>query len=232
MANETDHAVATSSSCGRYLIRSLFITVVVFLTLLFSANTRADFQPLTLPELFEKSDLIVLGVIESFDDNNFTLRQTEVYFGNVGSTPIRVKKYMDWPGGLRWSSYRTGQSVLLFLSRPTTDDGIAGEPWRIRGLGGEGEMPIDDRAIFVHGVNLKDFKRQRHQIENSTLYSYRFETRIFTSALKGYLRCYVGATTGKSDESGGTVSRCSDQERLIYRESSRLHWFLAKSKEK
>lgn len=205
---------------------------MAFLMFLFSANTRADFQPLTLPELFETSDLIVLGVIESFDDNNFTLRQTEVYFGNVGSTPIRVKKYVDWPGGLRWSSYRTGQSVLLFLRRSTKDESIADEPWRIRGLGGEGEMPIDDRDIFVHGVNLKDFHRQRHQIENSTLYSYRFETRIFTSALKGYLRCYVGTTIGKSDDSDGAVDRCSDRERLIYRMSSRLHCFLAKSREK
>lgn len=230
MANETDHAVATSSTRVRYVIHSLYLTAAVFFTLLFFTNARADYQPLAVTDLFGGSDLIVLGVIESVDEINFTLRETEIFTGSVANAPLVVKKYRDWPGGRRWDTYRAGQTVLLFLRRPAEDENIAGEFWRIRGVGGEGEMPIEDGAVFAHGVNLEGFQRQKHKVDGSELYSYRFDMSKFTSALKGYLRCYGSPQTITTKDIKEPARQCSESELLSYRITSRLHCYLAKSK--
>src|SRR5690606_35602407 len=115
--------------------------------------------PLTLAALFGESQLIVEGTIDRVDAESFTVRPTEVFAGSIGTAPLRVKKYADWTGGRRWRPYRAGQNVLLFLSKPPTSERAADDHWRIRGLAGEGEMPIADGHVFPHGLYIDRFRR-------------------------------------------------------------------------
>jgi hypothetical protein len=209
-------------------MRSLPLSLAVSLLLLVGINARADYLPIPLSELFGGSELIVLGTIESVGDDSFTLRETEVYAGSIGDAPLQVKKYADWTGGRRWSAYRAGQTVLLFLTKTAAEEKVAGEHWRIRGLGGEGEMPIEGGAIFPHGLNLGGFQRQTFDVDGGELYGYRFDLDTFTSALTGYLHCFGSEAAAESIEE--PAGECTDRELATYRATSALHRYLVSSR--
>lgn len=200
----------------------------LFVILLVSINARADYQPLALTELFGGSDLIILGTIESVGKDRFRFSETEVYAGDIGDAPVQVNKYRDWTGGRRWSAYRAGQTVLLFLSKPGEED-AAGEPWRIRGLGGEGEMPIENGGIFPHGLNLDGFERKTFLVDGGELYGYSFDLETFESALIGYLRCF-GSREAAAEGFEEPARGCSDSELESYRAASPLHRYLVSSR--
>lgn len=198
--------------------------------MLVGIHARADYQPIALTELFGGSELIVLGTIESVGDDSFALRATEVYSGSIGDAPVEVGKYADWTGGRRWSAYRAGQTVLLFLRKPAADEKAAGDYWRIRGFGGEGEMPIDGGTVFPHGLNLEGFRRQIFKVDGGELYGYRFDLATFTSALKGYLRCFGSPRQPAAEGIEEPARECADSELTSYRAASALHRYLASSR--
>lgn len=204
--------------------------MAVFLLMLVGINAPADYQPIALTELFGGSELIVLGTIEGVGDDSFTLRATKVYAGSIGDAPVEVGKYADWTGGRRWSAYRAGQTVLLFLRKPAANEKAAGDYWRIRGFGDEGEMPIDGGAIFPHGLNLEGFRRQIFKVDGDELYGYRFDLDTFTSALKGYLRCFGSPQQAAAKGIEEPARECTDRELASYRARSALHRYLASSR--
>ncbi|EAR22102.1 hypothetical protein [Nitrococcus mobilis] len=193
-------------------------------------NAPADYQPIALAKLFGGSELIVLGTIEGVGDDSFTLRATEVYAGSIEDAPVEVRKYADWTGGRRWSAYRVGQTVLLFLRKPAADEKAAGDYWQIRGFGGEGEMPIDGGAVFPHGLNLDGFRRQIFKVDSGELYGYRFDLDTFTSALKGYLSCFGSPQQAAAEGIEEPARECADSELASYRATSALHRYLASSR--
>ena len=208
---------------------SLRFSVPVCLIMLVGVNARADYPPLALSELFGESDVIVLGMIESVGDDYFTLRRTEVYAGSAGEAPLRVKQYADWTGGRRWNAYRAGQTVMLFLNKPAAEADAAGEYWKIRGFGGEGEMPVEGGAVYPHGLNLEAFRRQVFNVDGGELYGYRFYLDTFTSALRGYLLCFPPPSAATIECIEEPAGRCSKSELASYRATSPLHRYLASS---
>ncbi|NLD67755.1 MAG: hypothetical protein GX644_02970 [Limnobacter sp.] len=210
-------------------IRSPLGCLAFALVLLAGIDARADYLPLTLAALFGESQLVVEGTIDRVDDESFTVRPVEVFAGSVGSGPLRVKKYADWTGGRRWRPYRPGQNVLLFLSKPPTGERAADDDWRIRGRAGEGEMPIDDGAVFPHGLYIDGFRRQRFEVDGGELYGYRFDRDTFESALEGYLRCLAPSRERAAAAAGRPRSGCTDAEIRAYGASSALHRHLLSS---
>jgi hypothetical protein len=194
-------------------------SLAVFILLLVATGARADYPPLSLTELFGGSELIVRGEIVRVGDEAFTLQPTAVHAGLVPDGPLQVEKYRDWTGGRRWSAYRTGQDLLLFLEE-SSPDGETGGQWKIRGLGGEGEMPIEEGTIYPHGLNIDGFERGVYEVDGGELYGYRFDVETFLSALTGYLRCF-DAELGPA--AGGRTEECTSDEMAAFETTSPLH---------
>ena len=183
-----------------------------------SLRASADYLPLELSELFGGSHLVVRGTIVAVDDTTFDVRVERGFHGKP-PIPLTVRRYRDWPDGRRWTGYAEGQHLILFLEPSDKEPDV----WHIRGLGGEGEMPVWDGQVFTHGINLSGFERQVHQIGGGEVFAYRFKLNAFEAALSGFLRCFAETPTPDTP--------CTENEIDQYRQASPLAAFLATGKE-
>jgi hypothetical protein len=139
---------------------------------------------------------------------------------------LEVKRFIDWSGNARWTGYRAGQEVLLFLTRP--DDEPANDPrgWKILGYGGEGEMPVEHGFIYCHGLFLKGFDRERFRVQHGRLDGYRFRSDEFLAAVKGYRRCFRLDEEQIKGRPAAIVQACDDKTLTSYRQRSPLNRYL------
>lgn len=201
------------------------MAIFAFLSFL-ATPSQADYQPLALHELFAGSDLIVLGTITEVREKTFLLGDDEVSSGPSLERPLEVKRFVDWSGNSRWSEYRVGQEVLLFLARSGGEPHDSPRPWKIRGYGGEGEMPVEDGFIYCHGLFLEGFERQRFRVQHGILDGYRFHVDEFLAALKGYNRCFRFAEKPNTGRPPSLVQQCDDETLAIFQEQSPLNRYL------
>lgn len=206
----------------RLLLHMGFFALLSFMV----TPSEADYEPLGLQELFAASDLTVLGTIEEVREKTFLLGEYEVLSGPSPDRPLEVKRFINWSGNSRWSGYREGQAVLLFLTRPGGEPHDSPHPWRIRGYGGEGEMPVEDGFIYCHGLFLEGFSRQRFRVQHGNLDGYRFAEDDFLAALKGYHRCFRSAGNGSKGHPPSIVQQCDDETLATYRKQSPLNRYL------
>jgi hypothetical protein len=219
-------AVAMMASVLRDWLSRLALGVV-----LIAGLARADYQPLPLTELFAGSDLVALGTIAAVDESTFLVKDYNVLFGAAPSAPLMVKRFRDWSGNARWAPYRVGQKVLLFLAA-AGDKAPAGEPvWRIRGRGGEGEMPVEDGFVYCQGLYLEGFARRTHDVQQGALQGYRFVLEDFLSALQGYNRCYRLSVQECKRRTVSIQRVCDGQALERYRERSPLQRYLVERSE-
>jgi len=182
-----------------------------------------DYEPIPLHELVVRSDLLVRGTIIEVREKTFEVDVHEVIHGEANGKRIEVQRFVDWTGNARWTSYREGQELLLFLFKQRGDDGAV---WRILGAGDEGEMPIEKGSIYCHGTFLEGFERkQKLAVQGGSLDGYKFELAPFLSAVVGFDRCF--SLKGKSLQKPCIlIQRCSDEAIEAYRQKSDLNRYL------
>jgi hypothetical protein len=207
-----------------------WLTPAVLFMVLIGGPARADYQPLPLTELFATSDLVALGNIAAVDETTFVVEDYQVLAGAPPEAPLVVKRFRDWSGNARWSPYRAGQRVLLFLT--AAESTPSGKPiWKIRGLGDEGEMPVEDGYVYPQGIYLDGFVQQQYEVQHGRLQGYRFVLEDFLSALHGYNRCYrADVQEGKRRQV--TIHQICDAQALQrYRDASPLNRYLVRLSE-
>jgi hypothetical protein len=188
-------------------------------------RAHADYEPVRLPALIGESELIVLGAISEVREKTFVLTDYDVIFGSRDEGPLEVGRFVDWSGASRWTAYRAGQTLLLFLSAPATA-GEEGEPqpWRIRGIGAEGEMPVENGLVYTHGPVLGRSGIQKYTVDQGTLYGRRFDLETFVSAITGFKRCFRLVRADDAETNARTFLQLCDDEALdAYRRESELH---------
>ncbi len=198
-------------------------------TSLSTVTVSADYLPLALYDLIGCSDMIVEGTISKVDEGNFTLGQPKIISGEAETASLKIKRYKDWTGGRRWVEYQPGQALLLFISKPETNAEQKKCCWEIRGLGGEGEMPIVGGYIYPHGINLNPFQKNRYSIFKREIFGYQFDYQTFLSALNGYQNCFNSCIKNQSNHSKSVVQICSDSQLVQYQNKSALHRYLAEA---
>lgn len=214
------------------MVGAITLTSILSAALLMLAlplgHAHADYEPPRLSELIGESELIVLGTISDVQEKTVVLEDYEVIFGPRGEGPLEVRRFVDWSGASRWTAYRAGQTVLLLLSRPAAAE-EEGEPraWRIRGIGDEGEMPVENGFVYTHGPVLGRSDMQKYIVDQGTLYGRRFDVKTFVSAVEGFKRCF-GFARGDAETDSPTVLQLCDDEALdAYRRESELNRELA-----
>ena len=111
------------------------------------------------------------GEIVALTDKTFELKVAKVYRGKYSDkeTPeetIRVLRFQNWTCAQRWAPYAVGQHVFLCLKPIPTESGDEScgrrRTYRIQSAGGEGEMPIVGKHVYVHGPSGIKMKHDKH----------------------------------------------------------------------
>jgi hypothetical protein len=99
------------------------------------------------------ADLIVLGDVATIEESTFQFHVNEFLENHHASRSLKVEKYIP-PEFIapRAQPYATGQCFILFLIKP--DPNKTDQPWKILGIAGEGEMPIEDEYVYFNGKRL------------------------------------------------------------------------------
>ena len=124
-------------------MKTIILTTLFFLI---SSETSSEYRPYELYEMILKADKIVFGEIESMDTTSFRLKIEKNLTGE--DTELTIQKFEDWACANRWADYKVGQKLFLFL-RVYNNELLA------MGGGNEGELPVIEDSIFLHGLSLK-----------------------------------------------------------------------------
>lgn len=126
-------------------MRTLFI---LLLAIFISSASYAKYEPKRLYELAVKADKIVYGEIVSVDSLTFCLDiEGSITWDNGFLT---VYKFRNWTCACRWTEYKVGQRVLLFLKY------YKGK-LRVMGSGNEGELPLVDSKVYISQIAIPTY---------------------------------------------------------------------------
>ena len=119
--------------------------LIIWTILSFSFTSNAEYRPLELYEMIIKAEKIVYGTIIELDSSSFTLNIEGSLTSDTGI--IKVGRFSDWSCASRWTKYKVGQRLFLFLTAWN------GEFISMSG-GNEGEHPILNNSIYIHGFTI------------------------------------------------------------------------------
>lgn len=178
-----------------------------------------DYDVVPLPRLIGLADLIVSGTIASVEESTYEFRTDEILKGSASGN-IRVTQFVPSRfDGPRAAPYATGQRFLLFLE--TQPEGA--EHWKIMGLGGEGEMPLEDGYVYFHGRRLEDLALGEFRVHGTHRRIQRVSVEDFRDAVRGYLRCFRWHPAGGDRVRPEPEQICDDVAVAEYRAAGPMH---------
>jgi hypothetical protein len=150
-----------SINCHRSIKTGFKTSALIIALLSINLETLADYRPLQLYEMIIKAEKIVYGKIISLDSGRFTLEIEGSVTGDSGT--IVVGRFENWTCASRWTTYKVGQRLFLFLTRW---DGVL----TAMSGGNEGEMPIQDDIIFIQGNSIPIPPPPRMKVSKDYIY--------------------------------------------------------------
>ena len=158
-------------------------------------NMKADFEPTALHELIINAEKIVYGKIVDLDSTHFKIKIKGSITGESGI--LKVKKFENWTCAWRWTEYKKGQNLLLFLN--TWNNELVS-----MGAANEGELPISDNDVHINELSLLyvngdqndwsnadfTFKGNHHDIHDGEFYGTKMELSKFIKITKYIRRCF------------------------------------------
>lgn len=158
-------------------------------------NMKADYEPLALHELIINAEKIAYGEIIDFDSTHFEIKIAGSITGESGI--LKVRKFENWTCASRWTEYKKGQNLLLFLT--TWNNELVS-----MGAGNEGELPISNNDIYINGVSLMyvngdqndwsntnfTFQGNRYDIQDGEFYGTKMKLSRFIETIKYIKQCF------------------------------------------
>lgn len=176
------------------------IAVLFCLATAFTSQAKKYIYP--LEHVIGLADLIVVGEIESVEQNTYTFRITETLKGDVHAS-IRVEKFKEWTCDTRYAKHEKGQKLCLFLKRGLLS-------WSIIN-GSTGERPILEQTVYLEtGEDI-----------------YKLPLAEFSEGITACCRCYKSVVVSLRDEEIVTFAQvCSDEEVAAFKSSSKFSKWL------
>ena len=195
----------------------IILTIVI---LLFSGvGLKADYRPLRLYEMILGAEKIVYGEIIQLDSLTFTIK---VERNLTGDEPqLVIQRFENWPCAHRWSEYKVGQQLFLFLKNYNGH-------LNSMSSGNEGELPIQNGSVYINNLSL-DIKpppnpnRQSNHISEQDFINSK-KHRVFDSD-------YFGHKTSV-DDFASTVIRIRNCFEIKYGEYNLIEQAIIKCDEK
>ncbi|MDQ3191603.1 MAG: hypothetical protein M3Q58_08420 [Bacteroidota bacterium] len=178
------------------MMKLKLLMIFFFLTL----TAKADYTPLKLYQMIITAEKIVYGEITSLDTKTFTLRIENSLTGEKGS--LTIYRFKDWACASRWTEYKIGQKVLLFLYLNKNNGQLM-----TMSAGNEGELPIYKDSIYINGRALdilppleknkselskkeEYFESNHYTIYGKKFYGYRIDIKEFIQSVLTIKRCF------------------------------------------
>jgi len=144
---------------------------------------KADYDPLPLTALVTKSELIAECKIISVQETTFDILVIEVIKGKEKETEITVSKFINWTCASRWSTYKVGQTAVLFLYKGALNT------WHTLGAGNEGEMPIQRDTLYYKEIYYRlDSVAKTYILDDGIVTGYKYRLSDVKAAIKQYLK--------------------------------------------
>jgi hypothetical protein len=191
-----------------------------------SGAPMVDYEPIPLPRLIGLSDLAVVGNVKEIHEESFTFRIEDVLIGEPQGQCIEVVKFVptrfDCP---RAMPYAIEQSFVLFLVKEHTDR--SSKRWKVWGIGGEGEMPLENDYVYFHGRFVEGLERRKYIVQGAERMIQRYQATAFIGAVRDYRTCFAWqAGAGKSRPQPRRI--CDDRSLEQYHSQSGIHAYLVK----
>lgn len=163
------------------------------------------------------ADAVVIAEIARVHDGAFVARIIKSLHGDAGSASETTVSFSRFgPTEPRWAPYATGQKLVLFLQQ------TPGASWRIAGMSGEGELPVDEGFLYLTGHFVEGLDLQRYQAMGSEIASQRIALADFEDAITGLFACFSFSDREPPQQ------LCDDTALSAYSARSPLHRYLAK----
>ncbi len=184
------------------------------------------YQPIPLVQLIGMSDLVAAGRVKAVEEASFKFQIDKVIGGTIDSSTVQVRKFVP-PAFLdeKPVPYDTTRSMILYLRKSAR----AEIPWTIIGIGGEGEMPVEDGFIYFEGSRLEGMPYVVHTLYGTQKNRQRFNYDKFLDAITGYSKCITWGLKedkSKSLKQWVPTQRCDSLEIAAFKKKSRIHDFL------
>ena len=190
-----------------------------------------DYAPVPFARLIGMADLIVVGDVETIEESTFQFHVDEFLVNHHASRSLNVEKYIP-PEFIapRALTYATGQRFILFLIKPDQNKTV--QSWKILGIAGEGEMPIEDEYVYFNVYDLEGLEHTSHEVHGVTRNLQRYNLEIYKDAVKNYTTCFswklVKFIKNKKERSRWVPSKiCPNESVLNYQAKSWVHEYLA-----
>lgn len=217
-------------------------TILTTIILLFSAiGLKAEYRPLDLYEMILGAEKIVYGEIIEMDSLRFKLKVERNLTGEEAE--LVIKRFENWPCAHRWTDYRIGQRLFLFLKNNN------GQLHSMSG-GNEGELPILNGYVYINGFSLdpppptnpkgqsnkiskRDFiDSKKHKVFGSDYFGHKTDLEAFTSTVTRIRNCFE-IKYGKYHQIENAIIKCDEKELKKEIENNKiLNWTYKKLKEK
>jgi hypothetical protein len=195
------------------------LAAVAFVLLTGPAAAAAGFRaPIPLGELIGTADAIVVGTVRSVRAGSFSFKVEQELRGTAGRQLLRIAKLPPDEESPRWTAYRAGQELLLFLRH--------GAGWQVAGRIGEGEIALDRSYAYFPGRSLSFLPPAYYKVHGAKTYLQRIERATLLDAVRGYLRCFSWEPAAAGPRRPRAV--CSADDLAAYRARSALHDFLVR----
>lgn len=207
--------------------------ILIIGTLLLNGLTsRADYRPLELYEMIIKAEKIVYGTIVELDSNYFTLNIEGSLTSDSGN--LKIARFLDWPCASRWTNYKVGQRLFLFLT--TWNNELVSMSG-----GNEGEHPILENSVFIHGFSIpipppppptgkawrEDlifFETEHYNVHGAEYFGIELNLNSFIEAVS-FVRSCFNFTYGQYQERTNWQIHCNNSElERMCKESKLVNW--------
>ncbi|PKB43051.1 hypothetical protein AX016_1234 [Cellulophaga sp. RHA19] len=217
-------------------------TILTTIILLFSViGLRAEYRPLDLYEMILGAEKIVYGEIIELDSLTFTLKVERNLTGD--ETELVIQRFENWPCAHRWTDYKVGQRLFLFLKN------YNGKLNSMSG-GNEGELPIQNESVYINSFSLdpppppnpngqsneileQDFiDSKKYRVFGNDYFGHKTALDDFTSTVIRIRNCFE-IKYGKYHQIEEAVIKCDEKQLEKDSETDRiLNWTYKKLKKK
>ena len=158
--------------------------VLLFWGFIAFKSVRADYDPLTLSKLIDKSELIAQCKVIQLSEGYFEIQVIEILKGSLTTNKIKVEKFQNWTCASRYSDYHIGQVELIFLTKNVYHD-----YWNILGAGNEGEMLIENNFLYYEAkYSIGSEKLDSIPLGKGVFWGFQYSLSDVTIGIREYLR--------------------------------------------
>ncbi len=195
------------------------------------ADKGTAYQPIPIVQLIGMSDLVAAGHVKAVEEATFEFQINDDIGSNFDSSSIQVRKFIP-PAFLKENPipYDTTRNMILYLRKSARDD----IPWTIIGIGGEGEMPVEDGFIYFEGSRLEGMPYVVHTLYGTQKNRQRYNYKKFLDAITEYRKCIkwvLKEDKNKSLKQWAPTQSCDSSEIDAYKKKSSMHDFLIRETE-